>query len=279
MFRLLIAAVLLTLTASASAQTTPANPYEDKTWALLFGLEGDFFGRDLLTSFSGARASARYQLSSHSAVRGSVGFSAYTSDSDRGDQTEMSNSTTQIDADDSARSQSTSSQTNDLRNESSGGTTSLSIEYLRHFPTGRPITFFLAGGPTVGLTDLSTVLVTFTESESVSQNETFTRTETSTRTDANDQFGWNAGVLGSVGAEWFVASHISLTAEYTMSAGYGRTRFDRVFQTDAERTDVRDSGITRTQTDISTEERSDDGSTSSWTLSAPSARFGVSLYF
>ncbi len=82
MSRLLLALALFTVAASASAQTAPENPYEDKEWALVFSLD-DF----TLSSFSGGPVTVKRHRTPTRAWRASVGvggeFSLRSGDIDR----------------------------------------------------------------------------------------------------------------------------------------------------------------------------------------------------
>jgi hypothetical protein len=75
---------------------------------------------------------------------------------------------------------------------------------------------------------------------------------------------WTAGLAATLGAEWFVASRISLTAEYLADLTYSRTTEESTSETlfDSRNGQIR-----------TTEDTSDD-----WRLGLPTVRFGVTVY-
>lgn len=260
MSRLLLVFVLLTVTASASAQTTAENPYEDKEWALLFSLD-DF----TLRSFDGGSLTAKLHRTPITAWRASIGFGgalSFRSGDNAGERRFFSEGEEPAQAPFSQQNES------DTDEDMSHFFISTSAQYVRYFPTERTLTFYTAIGPDVF------VAYQQREDEIDSRTDRQDRTEwTQFRETENTSTQIGAGLLGSIGLEWFVTSSVSLVAEYNLSGGYFYSR-DRSTQ-EQESRQFRDTDRTDVETGTDTQTMDTHGAR----LNQPFPRFGVSLYF
>ncbi len=196
---------------------------EEGVWALLFQVGPDVS----LSSFDGATVSAKKHLAADRALRfgvtASVDFSSDEEELNREEGQQENEVTTETD-----------------RNRQFFA---VSGQYLKYAFVDRPITLYYGAGPEVGFSRLS---------QEMSLDQARERTATRTAIEV--------GVLGVLGAEWFVRSDLSLSAEYR-SALYVERSSDEAENSDG--------------TDAVRQERR----RVSYGLSPRGVRAGLSLYF
>jgi hypothetical protein len=172
--------------AHAQSDDTPdqAPDIEDR-WALQFRVYNLF---DLnIDGFQGSLISAKKQYSAGRAFRFGLDFGASISRQD----TELE----------------TSSISRDLNR--SQQTTNAIAQWIRYPVHDGTLRAYWGAGPTVGFSRLT------------SSSET---SEASSGSEDSDRWSLRGGAVGVVGAEWFVRSRISLTAEYQSGFTYQYTR-------------------------------------------------------
>ena len=211
-------------------QSTPTskNSIEDGAWALQFQITNNF----TLTSFEGTTISIKHFTSSTNALRLGATLGASVSDNDN-------NSPTSIDS---------------IRATSSNDVNSQSIAVQLHFlvypsPTS-DVNLFLGLGPFGSY---------FRSRSSVENDHLVDSRDSVLSRSATTGYGWGIGVNALIGAEWFATHGISVSAEYSTSAGYS-------------------SSTTTTDFDVpqsSSSERTSKG----FNLNSSSVRFGISAYF
>lgn len=189
----LLAGAALSPAAGADEKTKEdarANSLNPGSWSLQFQIT-DEFG---LKPFNGMIVSAKRHFSEHSALRLGLHFDVDWDDGTQAGRLEVEDSL--ADWYDS-----------DSHSEHQGFAVDLS--YLNYPSPGSHVNLFWGVGP----------LVAFYRSESNSSEE-----EPNYGTTARRDYSrsWDIGVLGLIGAEWFLAKHFSFHSEYRASIAYGQ---------------------------------------------------------
>lgn len=235
--------LLLALAPGALAQTAEDNRPQAGQWSLLFGTGPDF----QLTALESGTISAKYHQTPRRALRFTLGVNASAQDgSQRFDETFIPGS---------------EQNESGTEGERTDYGTSVTSEVLWYGSLADPVAFYAGGGPRL-FYGRSQSESTETETRQFdSNNPVFEQTVDVSR----ESTTWSAGALGVVGAEWFVASRVSLTAEYTVVAGY----------THSDREETREA-VSQSENALVNVTTDDD---SGWILNRPTARLGIALYF
>jgi len=142
--------------------------------------------------------------------------------------------------------------TNTNYNESNRISFYITPQYLKYLKVKTPVKFYYAIGLKTG--------AAFAYSER--NSFTYISDEIREWNEENNDFSWNIGLLGNLGAEWFASHNISFIAEYEALLYYRWTHMK----------------ITRTYY-FSTEIEKDKITDQSLRFSMSSARLGLTLYF
>jgi hypothetical protein len=188
---LFIVSLTMSFASIAQCQTSDSTSLREGSWALQFGIAGNF----TLTSFQGTTISAKYQLSARNAIRGGITISGSSSNG--------SSAFSATNADTSIGSASGSS-------HSSSQTISFVAQYLWYLnPTG-PVHSYTALGPSVSYS--------FSRNNSDNPNSNGDYVYHYITSSSSTQHG--AGITGSAGVEWFACQWLSIRAEYNESIQY-----------------------------------------------------------
>ena len=208
----------LIVPAASRAQEGSGGSNLDGKWALQFQITHNF----TLDAFQGSVLSAKYHSSAQNAWRAGLGFEFDSSTSER--------TTADAGVEDPPLSSANSQQA-----------VQLDLQYLRYANPDAKVQFLFGGGPLAGYGSRS--------SEGYEDGVSRGRQE-------NDR--WNVGVSGVLGVEWFVASRVSIHAEYGVEFVYAKT-------------------TVTTKNDLLDTEGSQD--TEGWGIGPRDVLFGVSAYF
>ncbi len=212
----------------SSVSTINPGPYSR---ALMFGLGSNFN----LTSFQGGVFSYKWFTSTTRAHRFTtdLGFRYMTTDDTRRTESEINDETNILDA--------------NVR---------INYDLLSYNQVSRSVYSYWGVGPTVRFQIVDSEWTRTTSSGNQPISSKIDETE----------YQVGLGASFTVGAEWFVHSGISISAEYALNVSYNIANRDRELT----------SGITQTNPGSTIEE---EGSTSSINLDGSGARVGISVYF
>lgn len=187
--------------------------------AFLFEVDGllniDFSG------FNGATLSYKFHSSSRKAYRIGLSLSGSVSDGDVFASSHRTSINFAI-PDTNISSISTSGP-----NQSENLVLDINVVRLFYSSVNQKVSGFIGLGPAVGVRWLSTSTSNLAVTPSTSSTIVSERIQTSDRKDK----GWNIGVNGLVGVEWFVRTNISFMSEFGSTLAYDWSR--------SERTDIR----------------------------------------
>lgn len=214
----LLMASALLLSSAALAQESPDFGPEGGDWALQFQITEDF----TLSDFQGSIVSVKYHSSDRSAWRAGLGL--------------------EFDSNTDERERTTGGVPGALlSSEFSRQTVRLDLQYLRYANPVAKIQFLFGGGPFGAFDHRATE--SFVDGMSQGRQE-------------SDR--WEAGLSGLLGVEWFVASRLSLHAEYGLEFVYAQT-------------------TASADNPVSDQKSSQNGET--WAFGARGVLLGVSAYF
>ena len=231
--------LLLWPMSQAQSQAADTTSLRAGSWALQFGIAGNF----TLTSFQGSTISAKYHLSGTSAIRGGITISGNTADG--------TPSITYVYND-------TSNGTMPEKSSSSAQSIGLVLQYLAYANPDGPVHFYAGIGP----------IVSYNHSQSSSDNshpyaprswERVIYSSSSTQ--------WGAGLIGNIGLEWFAVRWLSIRAEYGESLQYQWRSSSSVQDYSYPMT----LGIP--------EHIETSGPTKGWSLASAAVNFGLSVYW
>ena len=196
---LFLALVSMIVSFSSHAQSSDSASLKDGTWALDFGIAGNF----TLTSFQGSTFGALYRISEKNAIRGGITINGSTNDGT------TSNSGSIADTSDGSAPGS---------NSTKSATVSFVVQYLWYMNPNSPVHFFTGLGP----------LVSYSYSKYSTDNPYLYSLNNNGSNQGywvNDAYGssstqWGAGGSGVVGVEWFACRWLSLHADYSESIQY-----------------------------------------------------------
>lgn len=247
-----ITLALLAFSSAAAAQTQD-HSLEDGSWALQFQVSGLVN----LSDFQGGIISGKYHLADTRAIRFGVRLRASTLD--RTDESFQESETT-------FPGGGVQGDTYESEREADGHEFSVGLrsQYLVYPAPVRQIKLYVGGGPMVDFGWSANEQVMIVAPPAEANFHRLDETESSARS-------WSFGAQGILGAEWFPARRISLTAEYGAGLVYTTTWGTREQRTTST-TETTEGDRIDVDVDV------DESETSAWGLDALNATLGLTLY-
>jgi hypothetical protein len=196
---LLLVLVSMTVYFSSQAQSSDSTFLKDGTWALEFGIAGNF----TLTSFQGSTIGALYRISDKNAIRGGITINGSTNDG----TTSNSGSLDDTSYGDAAGSSSTKS-----------ATVSFVLQYLWYMNPNGPVHLYAGLGPLVSYS-YSNSSADYPSTQGIYNNGSGQQYWIHEKTSSNST-QWGAGGAGILGVEWFACRWLSVHADYNESIQY-----------------------------------------------------------
>ncbi|MCU7494068.1 MAG: hypothetical protein HF314_07240 [Ignavibacteria bacterium] len=221
---------------NAQTQTPYVSDLSDSSRALQFQISNDF----TLISFQGTAISYMHHFTQKSALRIGLSISFRTNNSD------YASNGINMDID-------TLLQRHLSNSDERTNSFQLNTQYIWYLNPGAKLLLYGGTGPFLGYGYSSNHDKETYDSNPIQYIPSVTSTEGKAR-------NWSAGILGTLGVEWFAAKGISLMAEYGLKAGYSWNK-----------NEIKSVG----RLTITKEERNAHG----WNLDASSVKLGLSLYF
>jgi hypothetical protein len=240
---LVLISMLFCICLQAQDSSAERNSPKEGTWALQFGIGGNF----TLTSFQGSTIAVKYQLSDRTAIRGGITIN--------GSNSNGNNSASGAVADSSYGTLPGNSSTN-------GTNVSFVLQYLWYLNPSGPVHFYVGVGPSLA----------YSYSHSSSDNSYFEYQGNQTsfweqETFASNSHQWTIGATGAAGIEWFANQWLSLRAEYSEGIQY------------QWRSTNSSSDYSYTNPDFFPDHFGNSGTTKTWALNSSGVSFGLSVYW
>lgn len=238
---LILVSITFSFSCLAQSQSSDSVSLREGSWALQFGIAGNF----TLTSFQGSTIGAKYQLSENNAIRGGITINGSTNDGPNSFSGSIG------DTSDGTVPGSTSTKS---------ATVFFVLQYLWYMNPNGIVHFYAGLGP------------------SFSYSYSYNSSDNSYLYSANNQGYWVREIYASnniqraiggaavVGVEWFACQWLSLHADYNEGVQYQW----RSTSTNNERSSS-NTNYTPYHLDSS-------GSTKGWTLSSSGVSFGLNIY-
>lgn len=249
-----MALVLALTTATAAAGQDDADrALRDGAWGLQFRIAPNLN----LTNFQGGIIAAKYHVTETRALRFGIRLDARSASSE-------SERSRDVEVTDPIVERQFQSDTFDRTQDASNFSVGLESQYIVYPAPARQIKLLVGAGPVIDFSWSHRDEVNVDARSNGSGQESRHEIEQNGR-------DWSFGAQGVIGGEWFVASRISLSAEYGARTFYsfGSSRRE---QQSTQATDVPTGTRIMTTTDVSESEHS------GWSFGASSVKLGLTLY-
>ena len=243
---LLLIFISMTVYFSCQAQSSDSTSLKDGTWALEFGIGGNF----TLTTFQGATIGAMYRLSDKNAIRGGITVVGNTNDGT------TSNSGSIAD---------TSDGTTPGSNSTKSANVSFVVQYLWYMNPNGPVHFYSGLGPffSYGYSKYSTESPSLYSVNNNGSNRGYWVQDLYSSSSTQ----WGAGGAGVVGVEWFACRWLSLHADYSETIQYR-------WGSNSSNQDWSSS----TYPNYVASQTNSSGTSKGWALSSSAVAFGLNIY-